>query len=322
MIQAWLLKDCNRVECTTPLAMSNTQPPVCSYEDSRWRTEFWRGREYEDRAERIALARMLPPRGTRVCEIGAGFGRLADFYLGYDHIILLDYARSMLREARAYLSQHSRVAPHLARITFVAADLYNLPLADDALDTAVTVRVLHHVADIPRAFGEIARVVQPGGTYLTDFANKRHLKALVRYALTRRAPNPLTCEPYEFVPLNFDFHPRYIEDHLRAVNFVVLERRGASFFRLALLKRLVPATWLAALDGILQVPLARLYVAPSVFLRAVSRKRGVPQRHGALWRCPVCHSTALATAPDALVCQTCGRVYPSVDGIIDFKTQM
>jgi hypothetical protein len=40
---------------------------ICDYENSPWRTEFWRGRDYEDRAERIAIAKMLPPRGTRLC---------------------------------------------------------------------------------------------------------------------------------------------------------------------------------------------------------------------------------------------------------------
>lgn len=299
----------------------SSQPPICSYEDSPWRTEFWRERAYEDRAERLALARMLPPRGARVCEIGAGFGRLAEFYLGYDHIILLDYARSMLRDARAQLSQNSRVAPHRSRITLVAADLYNLPLADNALDTTVTVRVLHHVADIPRAFAEIARVVRPAGTYVTEFANKRHLKALLRYVLTRRA-SPFTYEPYEFVRLNFDFHPRYIEDHLRAVNLVVRARRSVSFFRVALLKRLVPAPILATLDGILQASLSHLYLSPSIFFRAESYKPGAPRLNAALWRCPACHSLAIVETRDALGCQACGRAYPILDGIIDFKAQM
>ncbi|MCI0475989.1 MAG: class I SAM-dependent methyltransferase, partial [Anaerolineales bacterium] len=100
---------------------SNTQPnpPICSYENSPWRTEFWRGRDYEDRAERIAIARMLPPRGARVCEIGAGFGRLADFYRGYDQVILLDYSRSMIRDAREQLV--SRRSPLASRFLFVAA---------------------------------------------------------------------------------------------------------------------------------------------------------------------------------------------------------
>ena len=292
-------------------------PDICDYENSPWRTEFWRGRDYEDRAERIAIGAMLPPRGTRLCEIGAGFGRLADFYLGYERVILLDYSRSMLRDAREQLA--SRPSPLAPRFLFVAADLYNLPLADNALDTAVTVRVLHHVADIPRAFAEIARVVRPQGTYLTEFANKRHLKAILRYAITHRALNPFALEPYEFVKLNFDFHPRYIEENLRAVDFVIQDKRAVSMFRVALLKRIIPARILAALDGLLQHPTSNLQISPSIFLRAESRKPGAPALNESLWRCPACGSTAIAESRDALTCRACSRAYPIVDGIVDFK---
>jgi ubiquinone/menaquinone biosynthesis C-methylase UbiE/uncharacterized protein YbaR (Trm112 family) len=309
------------IRSSLPHEQADPTPPICSYENSPWRTEFWRGREYEDRAERIALARLLPPRGARLCEIGAGFGRLADFYLGYDQIILIDYARSMLRDAREQLLRDSRITHHASRFTFVAADLYNLPLADNALDTALTVRVLHHVADIPRAFAEIARGVRPRGTYVAEFANKRHLKAILRYVFLRRAPNPFARAPYEFVKLNFDFHPRYIEENLRAVGFSVQDKRAVSMFRVAWLKRIVPARILAALDGVLQSPISNLDLSPSIFLRAESRKPGAPARAESLWRCPACHS-AVTAARDALTCRACARVYPVVDGIIDFKPQM
>ncbi|MEW5719735.1 MAG: methyltransferase domain-containing protein [Chloroflexota bacterium] len=314
-------------------------PDICDYENSPWRTEFWRGRDYEDRAERIALARMLPPRGARLCEIGAGFGRLADFYRGYERVILLDYSRSMLREAREQLAaletEHATRITHpsislpstgaqdsaqdATRFTFAAADLYNLPLADNALDTAVTVRVLHHVADIPRAFAEIARVTRPNGTYVLEHANKRHLKAILRYLITRRAPNPFALEPYEFVKLNFDFHPRYIVENLRAVNFVVQDKRAVSTFRVALLKRIIPTQILASLDGLLQHPTSNFQISPSIFLRAESRKPGAPALNDALWRCPACHSTDIAETRHALTCRACSRAYPIVDGIVDFK---
>ena len=293
-------------------------PPICDYENSPWRTEFWRGRDYEDRAERLALARLLPPRGMRVCEIGAGFGRLADFYLGYDQIILMDYAHSMLREARERILGDSRFTLHASRFRFVAADLYNLPLADSALDTVVTVRVLHHVADLPRAFAEIARVARPNGMYVLEHANKRHFKAILRYWL-KRGPSPFNLEPFEFVKLNFDFHPRYIVNNLRAVNLIPQECRAVSTFRLSLLKRRVPANILAMLDGWIQRPTASLQLSPSIFIRAQSAKPGASVLNAALWRCVSCGSTDLAAARDALTCGACSRVYPILDGIIDFK---
>jgi SAM-dependent methyltransferase len=221
----------------------------------------------------------------------------------------------MLRDARTQLQNDPR-------FLFVAADLYNLPLADSALDTVVTVRVLHHVADIPRAFTEIGRVVRPQGTYLTDFANKRHIKAVLRYALTRREPNPFALEPYEFVKLNFDFHPRYIADELRKNNFVIGDRRAVSMFRVAFLKRIVPANILAGIDGLLQHPTSSFQLSPSIFIRAPSTKPGAPALNSALWRCPVCGSTEVAESASALACRVCARVYPIVDGIIDFKSQM
>jgi cyclopropane fatty-acyl-phospholipid synthase-like methyltransferase len=69
---------------------------VCDYEDSTYRTDFWEGqdREYEDLAERIALRRLLPPTGRRLIDIGGGFGRLAEFYAGYEQVVLLDYSGS------------------------------------------------------------------------------------------------------------------------------------------------------------------------------------------------------------------------------------
>ena len=54
------------------------RPRICDYEGSNYRTEFWegRGRDYEDRVERIAVRRLLRGGGRRLLEVGAGFGRL------------------------------------------------------------------------------------------------------------------------------------------------------------------------------------------------------------------------------------------------------
>ncbi len=288
------------------------RPEICDYEGSPWRTAFWPGREYEDRAERIALAHMLPPRGQRLCEIGAGFGRLADFYRGYESVILLDYSHSMLLEARERLQADPR-------FIYVAADLYNLPMADAALDTAVTVRVLHHVADVPRAFAEIARVIRPQATYVLEHANKRHIKALLRHALTRRGPNPNDPEPYEFVKLNFDFHPSYIRESLLSAGLCPREERAVSTFRLPLLKRMIPASLLASLDGLIQTPTAGLHLSPSLFIRAESTKSGAPSLNPALWRCVTCGSTNIEPSSEKFTCRACHALYPVVEGIVNFK---
>ena len=79
--------------------------PICDYEGSHYRDEFWVAeRAYEDAAERHALRALLPPRGRRLLEIGAGYGRLADLYGGYDEVYLLDYARTQMEQAREHMA--------------------------------------------------------------------------------------------------------------------------------------------------------------------------------------------------------------------------
>ena len=78
------------------------QHRICDYEESTYRTDFWegQGREYEDLVERIALRNLLPATGHRLLDIGPGFGRLSEFYEGYDQVVLLDYSRTLLRQAQ------------------------------------------------------------------------------------------------------------------------------------------------------------------------------------------------------------------------------
>jgi ubiquinone/menaquinone biosynthesis C-methylase UbiE len=239
--------------------------PRCDYEGSTYQRDFWTSeRAYEDRAERIALRRFLPPTGKRIVEIGAGAGRLGDLYLGYNEIWLVDYAHSQLEQARARWG-------HDSRFRFVQGDIYHLPFPSGAFDTVLTVRVLHHVRDLQAAFDELARITVPGGVYLTEFANKRNLKAMLRYSLGRgkAGENPFSEEPFEFVPLNIDYHPAHVRRALQSAGFVIQGEAGASFFRLAPLKRFVPAAVLAAADGVLQRPAAPLRLTPSIFLKTI-----------------------------------------------------
>jgi SAM-dependent methyltransferase len=289
-------------------------PPICDYEGSRYRTEFWEegGRQYEDLAERAALRKLLPPRGQRLVEIGAGHGRLADLYGGFDEVLLVDFARSMLSEARTRLGLEGP-------FRYVVASIYDLPFADGVCDAAVTVRVLHHMADIPLALREVARVLCPSGTYVLEYANKRHLKAILRYALHRQNWNPFASDPVEFVRLNYDFHPTWMEARVKEAGFVIERRLAVSHFRLPLCKRLLPPSFLAWLDNALQGPVAPLRLSPSLFVRARCTRVDVAERTNYLFRCPICHTTGLLETPEALVCAVCGHRWPIVDGIYDFK---
>jgi len=286
---------------------------VCDYEGSHYRTDFWTGREFEDQAERIALRHLLPPGGHRLVEIGAGFGRLADLYAPFDQVILLDYSRSLLREAQERLGDDPR-------ITYVAANVYEMPLSSEAVDTAVMVRVAHHLADLPRALREIRRVLSGGGVLVMEYANKRHLKAIFRYVMGRQPWSPFDHEPYEFATLNFDFHPAWMEARLREVGFHIERQRAVSHFRVGWLKRRIAGSTLARVDGWLQRPGARLKLAPSIFVRARCPGPLPSAWPQAFFRCPHCGAEPLPPDEAGVTCPSCDRIWPLRDGIYDFKT--
>lgn len=290
-------------------ASTSSPPRICDYEGSPYRSAFWEtvDRRYEDAAERLALRSLLPPTGQRVVEIGAGFGRLIDEYRGYREIILVDYARSMLADARQRIGDG---------VTYVCADLYRLPFATGALDAAVQIRVLHHVEAVPEAVREVSRILAPGGSYVLEFANKRNLKAIARWLLRRQAENPFDHRPFEFVPLNWNFHPAFVEAAIGAAGLHVRQRRAVSLFRAPLAKRVLPAAVLARLDHLIGGPLGRLAPAPSQFVRAAQL---TGRRSDALWRCPACGHEPLIAGPDAVPCPRCRRVWPVQDGILMFR---
>ncbi len=287
-------------------------PALCDYEGSTYRVEFWTdARAFEDLAERHALHALLPPGGARLIEIGAGFGRLADLYAGYAQVILVEPALSMLRQAQERLG-------HDPRFVFVRANVYDLPLQDQTLDTVVMVRVLHHLVDVPQALAELRRIARPGGAFVLEFANKRNLKSILRFALRRQTWSPFAPEPYEFVPLNFDFHPAWVSQQLQRAGFHVQREVSVSHFRAGFFKRRWSAARLAALDGWLQRYASGLKLAPSIFVQAqVSAGATVSPSHG-LFRCPACHHNDLVVAADALTCPACGQAWPRRDGIYDF----
>jgi SAM-dependent methyltransferase len=295
----------------------NHEPRVCDYEGSTYRTDFWegQGREYEDLAERVALGHLLPPSGRRLLDIGAGFGRLSEFYSGYAEVVLLDYSRSLLRQAQARLGRDGR-------IVYVAANFYALPFVDSSFDTAMMVRVMHHVERVPDLLGEVARILSGDGVYVLEFASKRHLKAILRYMLRRQRWSPFEPAPYEFSEMNFDFHPAWMQDRLREARFHVKHRRTVSHFRLPFFKRLLPARTLARLDGLCQPTGAWWQLTPSVFFHCVASKPGEAVPTGRFLRCPACGSSALHRSSEALICDNCGRRWPIEDGIYNFKTPL
>ena len=93
------------------------------------------------------------------------------------------------------------------------------------------IRVLHHMADAPKALGQVKNVLEPGGMFILEFANKQNLKSILRYLLGKQKWSPFTLEPVEFVKLNFDFHPKAIRKWLVGLGFAIEKTLALSHFR-------------------------------------------------------------------------------------------
>jgi SAM-dependent methyltransferase len=246
-----------------------------------------------------------------MADVGAGFGRLSEFYDRFQEVILIDYARSILLEARQRLGDRPN-------IRYVVANVYNLPLVDGAVDAIQSVRVAHHLRDVSAAMTEINRILCHGGCLVLEFANKRNLKAIARHVVRTQPDDPFAPDPLEFVELNYNFHPDWMLERLDEAGFLIQSTRAVSYLRIPALKRIVPASWLAALDGYLQ-PTARWGAySPSIFVRARS-VRGASLASGPLFRCPACGTAPLEEHPTACLCPNCHSEWPIEDGIYLFR---
>lgn len=287
---------------------------ICDYEGSSYQADFWDTgeRTYEDRAEAIALRRLLPASGRLLLELGAGAGRNTPRYAGFERVVLLDYSRSQLRLARQRLGSD-------AAYTYVAADIYRLPFAPGLFDAATMIRVIHHLADAPAALRQVRAALQPGAAFVLEFANKQNLAAILRYWSRRQTWNPFSPEPIEFAELNFDFHPRAMRRWLGECQFQVRRVLSVSHFRLGAVKKRVPTPVLAWLDSLLQPTGAWFQFTPSVFVRAEAAGPGARAPEGAFFRCPACGGLEIQHCGDHLHCRGCDRRWPIRDGIYDFK---
>lgn len=85
---------------------------------------------------------------------------------------------------------------HTRRPGWVAVNLdRDLPFRREAFDLVMMLEVIEHLADIPHAMREIARVLKPGGIAILSTPNRLNVSSRIHYLLSgfykgRRAPLP------------------------------------------------------------------------------------------------------------------------------------
>ena len=95
-----------------------------------------------------------------VLDLGAGTGDLARDLRrgGAAQVVASDFARPMLLAGR-----RKKGLARDAAVSWVMGDALHLPFADDSFDAVTSGFLLRNLVDLPAAFAEMLRVLQPGG---------------------------------------------------------------------------------------------------------------------------------------------------------------
>ncbi len=127
----------------------------------------------EDEPDRLCIqlyervASPAPLAGANVLEVGSGRGGGSSYFARYHHsanVTGIDYSP----DAIAFSRQRHQAVPNLQ---FANGDAEKLPFADASFDVVVNVESSHCYGNVEKFFGEVARVLRPGGYFV--FADLR-----------------------------------------------------------------------------------------------------------------------------------------------------
>ncbi len=227
---------------------------------------YWSNRNYEHKAEVIAIRRLLKGRrfGT-AADIGGGYGRLSVVLAEFaDKITLVDSSSQQLALAADFLADHPDVEKRLM-------DAASLDFPDQSLDLVAMVRVLHHLPVPSAEIAEVHRILRPGGTAIVEVANVAHALNRVRH-MARREPLPVeaidirSAATKERGGIPFvNHHPATVAGQFRTAGLRVERVLSVSNLRHPLIKRALPGRAILAAERIAQARLARLQFGPSLF---------------------------------------------------------
>ncbi len=291
---------------------------------------YWGKREYEHLAEELVLKRIFRGlKGKWFLDIGGSFGRLTDTYSNeYTNPIIVDYSLKTLQKNYKILKNR------FPKIELIAANAYNLPFKGNTFDGALMVRVLHHIEKPKDCITEIFRTLSPNAVYIQEFANKIHIKALIR-AVLKLDFNIFNTQPYQQPDkhhyegttkgskvLFLNYHPKYISQLFSKIGLKINKKYGCSFLRSALLKRKFKTETLLSIETFLQKYLSWSNFSPSIFLQSIAIKN-VPEKKVSesildILICPECKGE-LSINGNTAKCVKCSKEYFKKENIWDFR---
>lgn len=209
-----------------------------------------------------------------------------------------------------------------------------MPLKDNIFDGGLMVRVLHHIENPEAYLEELKRIMKPKATYVQEFANKIHLKAIIR-AIVKRDFKIFSKDVYQQPSISttegtgdnmggifLNYHPEHVKELLRKNGFAVKRKFGCSFLRIPFLKRLFNDQILLFFEKIMQPTLSWTNISPSIFLETeVKKKLTKPTEYKTLediLACPTCKGD-LKFKENIATCKKCKKEYTKTDNVWDFR---
>ncbi len=137
-----------------------------------------------------AIARLEIASGDRVLDLGFGGGlTFAPLWERGANVVGVDRAEDMVAAAR------TRFADAIAsgRLELHTGEVGRLPLADDSVDGVLTVNTVYFWPDLGAAFGEVRRVLAPGGRLVVAIRDMKVMQQLDPTVFTLRSPQELAA---------------------------------------------------------------------------------------------------------------------------------
>lgn len=227
---------------------------------------YWDGREYEHRAEEVAIHKLLRGKAFKnAVDVGGGYGRLCVQLEQYaDNVTLAEPSQQQLDIAAEFLKAH----PEIKRRLMQADDL---KFKDGEIDLLTMIRVMHHLPDPSAEFAEIARVLSPNGYAIIEVANYLHMRNRLRHiAKGQRMPvKPVDIRSEanqrdDEIPF-VNHNPATVIRQLEHAGLTVESTLSVSNLRSVRLKKIMPREIMLGAEKLLQRPLAVMYFGPSIF---------------------------------------------------------
>jgi ubiquinone/menaquinone biosynthesis C-methylase UbiE len=228
--------------------------------------KYWDGRDYENRAEELAIKKLLRGKHFKhAVDIGGGYGRLCIFLENYaDKVTLAEPSQQQLNIAKDFLKGHKEIEQKQMQ-----AD--QLKYNDGSIDLITMVRVMHHLPDPSNELNEISRILSKDGYAIIEVANYKHmLNRLKHFVRNEKFPvkpvdiRSVANQSKEEIPF-VNHNPSTVLRQLQHAGLQVEATLSVSNLRSVKLKKVLPIDLMLMAEKGLQRPLAHVYFGPSIF---------------------------------------------------------